>query len=794
MDSSTCRSKATREPETSSASQTKRDDTNSGTTVTTASSALSKDRRELFERNWSTNDITSASSSPFAALGVTQSPFARHTTLLSTADVEQFQTTWASTASTEWGTQTGISPSSAKVMPPRTHLSSITPSAIHDAARITDWDSVLELCEQHPKWASFSGRDKWTALHHACNRRCPRPNVVQALIQAWPEALWKQEDKGWLPLHYACRFKAPTAVVRLLLHQIPHLGRETVSKRDTLGRTPLYYAVRYDAPPGVVSLLLQMDPSVVLKEDRNEDSPLALVWDSWAEKLEGKRMVHSFLPGGFPEPDDLSPQQRALLLREKLQKESKLCKKWNQANMLLKAAFGFPVSEDNDDMSDTASTGDCEQKVPHKHDAAASKRTWRIVHATAAVKCHLTLFQLACALHPEQVAELDDNDLIPSSPRSRQTALHLAAASNAGGEVGKDVIISLLSLYRQAAQVADEATGSLPLHCLVENSSVKDWPQHGAILYHFYPRAVQMADNQGLLPLHKAAAAMRHVPETEDDTDGEEDEETNTSIVVQLVRAFPPAARQADHAGKLPLHHAVENACVWDADLQALYNCHRPAVQVRAVQSNGSLPLHLAASNPSAQASLIQGLVRENPRAASVPNGDGHWPLHLACAIGKEWAATKILLEAHHAAVEQRVNGWLPLHWACAAPSTTEVSEHGNAKEELIVQLIAAYPEASLVADGQGRFPLHLACQSGKSAHALEALLHSNPAATMTCDHNGLLPFFTAALRCCASVEAQSQIEIPPWRKQGPEQTADLDILLALLRADPTVLLSRSLQ
>jgi hypothetical protein len=153
------------------------------------------------------------------------------------------------------------------------HVSSV----IHDAARITDWDRVLQLCESDPEAAEYSGRDGWTALHHACNRRCPRPEVVEALIRAYPEALLQEEDKGWLPLHYACRFKAPKAVVRLLLHMVPESGEIAVSTRDRQGRTPLYYAVRYDAPPGVVGLLLTVDPSAVLEADQHDESPLGLV-------------------------------------------------------------------------------------------------------------------------------------------------------------------------------------------------------------------------------------------------------------------------------------------------------------------------------------------------------------------------------------------------------------------------------------------------------------------------------------------------------------------------------------
>ena len=317
-------------------------------------------RRESVQRPWSIGSATSASHS-------TPATNQSRGSLIDFEGFQVFQETWSNTGGRGFlgSMSPGIHPlrqtsapayiesgfgsidsvtlgrSASTASGPKTDGKGVS-SIIHDAARITDWNNVLELCESNPEAASYAGRDGWTALHHACNRRCPRPDVVEALIRAYPAALLQEEEKSWLPLHYACRFKAPKEVVRLLLHMYPESGRIAVSTRDRQGRRPLYYAVRYDAPQGVADLLLHVDPSAVLEEDQNDESPLALVWDSWAEKLEGKRIVHSFLPGGFPEPQESTVEERAVLLRQRLEKDSKLKKRWNQVNMLLRAAFGFP--------------------------------------------------------------------------------------------------------------------------------------------------------------------------------------------------------------------------------------------------------------------------------------------------------------------------------------------------------------------------------------------------------------------------------------------------------------------
>ena len=124
------------------------------------------------------------------------------------------------------------------------------------------------------------------------------------------------------------------------------------------------------------------------------------------------------------------------------------------------------------------------------------------------------------------------------------------------------MIISLLSLYREAAQEPDGIDGSLPLHRMVENPRKQDWPNHAAILYHFYPRAVQIPDHFGKLPLHRAASAITH-------EDHQADEER--SVIIQLVRSFPQAAGHTDETGCLPFHYLAMSAKVWDDDVEAVY-------------------------------------------------------------------------------------------------------------------------------------------------------------------------------------------------------------------------------
>ena len=168
-------------------------------------------------------------------------------------------------------------------------------SALHDAARITDWDSVAALSTSNPESAKYVGPDGWNALHHACDRRCPHVDVIDLLLNAHPEAIIQTNDKGWTPLHRACRNKTSKDVVKLLLNKYIELGNRAASMRCNDGRSALHYALLYDAPEGVVDLLLAADPQAVLDEDRDGVSPLGTVWDKYANTFEGRRMLQVLL-------------------------------------------------------------------------------------------------------------------------------------------------------------------------------------------------------------------------------------------------------------------------------------------------------------------------------------------------------------------------------------------------------------------------------------------------------------------------------------------------------------------
>lgn len=671
-------------------------------------------------------------------------------------------------------------------------------SAIHDAARITNWVLVAELSKSDPRAAAYAGPNYWTALHHACSRRCPHADVVESLISAYPQALVETDDRGWTPLHQACRFKAPRDVVRLLLRAYPELGKRAACMRNGEGRSALWLALRYDAPKGVADLLLQADPSAVLDEDREGGSPLSLVWDDYANSFQGKRTLQVLLRNleneGWDSAADESAQARIATSERNaklaMTKSAPACKelqsKWNKAITLLKAYFQFPADD-----SDGPQT-----------------RKWRVLHAVSAIKCHPTLFLLARALYREQANEFDENDLLPGKPlpdpqsssadrrrSSKRTALHFAAMSPLAGREGRSVIKTLLKLNPSAAAHVD-GYGSLPLHLLALNDKRIHWVNDGLLdVYDAYSEASLCRDGSGRTPLHCAASAAGNYSRSSSTTAAVSESPNSAregselrSVIQNLVQGNGAAASITDNSGRLPLHYIAEKAEEWNADAQAILDAYPAGTSTRSgMLTHNQLPLHMAASSTDARPSLIMNLVSANPRAASLVDGVGRLPLHLVCDSGRStWdRGIDAIYAAYNQAIvipEDNHRRWTVLHSVVASIS---------ASRDLIEHVLRLNPGACSLADGDGKLPLHLACGTNRQwvEGGIQLIFDADPSAALVEDNDGFLPFQITAMRRTHSSDADGLDDgSEDWGTETEEEDLSvLEIMFNLLNAQPSI-------
>jgi ankyrin repeat protein len=700
-------------------------------------------------------------------------------------------------------------------------------AALHDAARITDWPSVLSLSQSHPESAKYVGKEGWNALHHACDRRCPHVDVMESLLTAYPGALVQTNDKGWTPLHRACRNKTPRDVVKLLLRKYPDLGKRAATMRCNDGRSALHYALLYDAPDGVVDLLLQADPGAVLDEDRDRVTPLGTVWDKYANSFEGKRMLQILRPfeaegwesGGItdnahegelaPRSDKEAAEKRVREVMEKDQPAFKsLQTSWKTANTLLRAYFRFPLQE-----------GKLDEDSKPSSEPTPPRRKWRVFHATCAIKCHPKLVLMARALHPEEALEVDENDLFraghdvnpfpnpQSNQMSNRTALHFAAMSPLSGREGRNVIKLLLKLNPHAARQVD-GYGSLPLHLICQNVQKMQWASFGPKdVYEAYTEASTVRDGTGRTPLNCIASSVgqyKHSSsarpssiQTQNAGGPVAGVAADESVIQNLVEANSIAASMPDNSGRLPLHYIAEGAEEWTPDVTSILTAHPAAAQTRAGPSTSNqLPLHMAASSPDARPSLIMNLVLANPRAASIMDGVGRLPLHLSVDSGRTtWdRGIESIFSAFTPAIsapEGSPRRWTVLHTAAASHS---------AGRELIEHIISLAENLASIPDGDGKYPLHLACATNKSwgTGGVQAIFDADPSVGLSEDSNRLLPFHIAALRSCmAPNKTLSDRDGDDYQNETTNTTAQndafnddlesLEVLFNLLTAQPSI-------
>ena len=90
--------------------------------------------------------------------------------------------------------------------------------------------------------------------------RNKNPAVVQALRDAFPEALGEKTDNLQTPLHVAMHDRAPPDIVKVLLCEDVSFFNRALRMQDKHGRTPLLTGIKYDAPIESLQMVLRKYP------------------------------------------------------------------------------------------------------------------------------------------------------------------------------------------------------------------------------------------------------------------------------------------------------------------------------------------------------------------------------------------------------------------------------------------------------------------------------------------------------------------------------------------------------
>jgi hypothetical protein len=167
------------------------------------------------------------------------------------------------------------------------------------------WTVALKLVQEKPKLASqsfvlqgfFEGLKDATVfpLHQACACSHVPVALIEALIQAFPAALYKPESSYQrIPLHCACRTGASPAVIAALLRGASlssgvnesDPAHDMCLQQDNLQRLPLHYALSNQADAATVRLLLDACPASTHAVDQRGWTPLHVAASVSCHRLE----------------------------------------------------------------------------------------------------------------------------------------------------------------------------------------------------------------------------------------------------------------------------------------------------------------------------------------------------------------------------------------------------------------------------------------------------------------------------------------------------------------------------
>lgn len=388
-------------------------------------------------------------------------------------------------------------------------------------------------------------------------------------------------------------------------------------------------------------------------------SPISLIWTSFATSFLGKRHIDEAI-NELQELKELEGDDVEKRRNYQFQGKRKLGVIWKRVVELLSLSWqksGNP--NPNNEKNNSAG-----ESFPRK---------WLLLHAMSSFPCHIKMWQLAKALHPEQAFVIDqDTGRLP---------LHFVAAYVSTGfddlQHGREncryIMRELLEINPAAAMHRDKS-GNTPLAIAVRD---KQWEEDGlSDLFKAYPEALCVANSDGRLPLHTAASSDCAWP----------------CVVRNLLHHYLQGAQTCDGNGALSLHLAVaaeSSSCLSSSEEQSsssssmhhnmcpvnmnmnkdhtpkyvvIYEAFPEAVGVR--DNRDRLPLHAACASIDASPLTINKLLNLYPDAVQMQDYQGKTPLMLAAESGKDWdTGLGVLFERFpQGASRMDHRGFVPFH------------------------------------------------------------------------------------------------------------------------------------
>ena len=408
------------------------------------------------------------------------------------------------------------------------------------------------LIEREPSSIySLDGRVNRTPLHIACSNKGVTLKVFRLVYNAWPEAFTLGSGFfGFHPIHELCFNTELDEIVSLdILRCMFHIDPACVRERNFEGGLPIHTAAKYSPSINLCKELIKMYPESLRVEESNSGSlPIHEIMCHNGYNLGHHIHIIRYFLDVYPESIDARD---------------------NNGWLPIHRAIGEYNSERREETI----------KLLLIYDpSAASKKTadvnCRLPLHIACKKSCLGMAQLLYDAYPEAIWTRDVDgetplDIAKRAAQSRNPS-NIVSFVEAQMMIAPANVQSIHLWSKFYTRTQNGGTGSLPLHRALNNNATL-----GAIklLVKGNPESLQVANNQGSLPLHIAC-------------------EFSSVKVVQFLLELNGNDSCLDHLdieGNSPLHYA----CRGGSYNTVKYLLERNASSVSERNADGKLPIHL---------------------------------------------------------------------------------------------------------------------------------------------------------------------------------------------------------
>ena len=534
-------------------------------------------------------------------------------------------------------------------------------------------DACELLIQAYPDALLHRNRRGETPLILAMYRRASEDVISLLLRKGGSESVEISDGFGSLPLHFIDR--APSLkIVSDMVHLYPE---GTICLNEMYEETPLYSAMLGNCDPAVLKILLDACPEPKMAANHLNKEGKSAIQFGW-EQLFTPSIVAA---EDQDEEDARIEKSRKLVESATSIKEIKgthVGKWWEKASVLLQASY-----HNSTHLDDTS--------------GLIGERSWSPCHAAAGIVCPDEMFKFVLQLHPDQVTSRDEYG---------NTPYHICALRCS--EIPKDVLYTVINAGPSDAALIQNQDGNTPLHLAILFSASPDMLQimlatgskaaciknnsgltplalalaHGTpiatlrLILKACPEAVHVRDDTNTSTIQFAWNLMiagAKAEEEDHDIDSHHHAHNQTDRKASNINTLALCARSSGligdsrvWMGKIDLllraafHGVAENRSIpnkrrWRAvhaacnggtcpfDVLAFSLQILPS-EIKVVNEEGDLPLHIAASAPPYESTMppelapgrpIHLLLNRSPQGAMRVNQKGRLPIHLALESGK---------------------------------------------------------------------------------------------------------------------------------------------------------------